>query len=81
MSLMVEESKSVLPVGSRNIPKLADGPQAEKGSVDIMIHGFSSSHGDPFVGAFAERLLSSVTTILRYVTSVDLRRRIVRSLS
>ncbi len=31
MSLMVEESKSVLPVGSRNIPKLADGPQAEKG--------------------------------------------------
>lgn len=26
-----------------------------------MIHGFSSSHGDPFVGAFAERLLSSVT--------------------
>ena len=25
-----------------------------------MIHGFSS-HGDPFVGAFAERLLSHVT--------------------
>jgi gamma-tubulin complex component 3 len=26
-----------------------------------MIHGFSSSHGDPFVGAFAERLLMHVT--------------------
>ena len=26
-----------------------------------MIHGFSSSHGDPFVGAFAERLLTHVT--------------------
>ena len=26
-----------------------------------MIHGFSSSHGDPFVGAFAERLLSHIT--------------------
>ena len=26
-----------------------------------MIHGFSTSHGDPFVGAFAERMLSHVT--------------------
>ena len=26
-----------------------------------MIHGFSTSHGDPFVGAFAERLLGHVT--------------------
>ncbi|KAI9715539.1 MAG: Microtubule-nucleating Tub4p (gamma-tubulin) complex component [Chrysothrix sp. TS-e1954] len=26
-----------------------------------LIHSFSSSHGDPFVGAFAERLLSHVT--------------------
>ena len=26
-----------------------------------MIHGFSSSHGDPFVGAFAENILSQVT--------------------
>lgn len=26
-----------------------------------MIHGFSSSHGDPFVGAFAEKLLAHIT--------------------
>jgi gamma-tubulin complex component 3 len=26
-----------------------------------LIHGFSSSHGDPFVGAFAEKLLSHIT--------------------
>lgn len=26
-----------------------------------MIHGFSTSHGDPFVGAFAERMLAHVT--------------------
>ena len=26
-----------------------------------LIHGFSSSHGDPFVGAFAEKLLAHVT--------------------
>lgn len=31
------------------------------GQLISMIHGFSSSHGDPFVGAFAERLLAHVT--------------------
>ncbi|PGH06566.1 hypothetical protein AJ79_06505 [Helicocarpus griseus UAMH5409] len=31
------------------------------GQLITMIHEFSSSHGDPFVGAFAERLLSHVT--------------------
>ncbi|KAI9813231.1 MAG: Microtubule-nucleating Tub4p (gamma-tubulin) complex component [Pycnora praestabilis] len=31
------------------------------GQLISLIHGFSSSHGDPFVGAFAERLLSHVT--------------------
>jgi len=31
------------------------------GQLISMIHGFSSSHGDPFVGAFAERLLPHVT--------------------
>lgn len=31
------------------------------GQLVSMIHGFSTSHGDPFVGAFAERLLSHVT--------------------
>ncbi len=40
----------------------ADNLVARKGGQLIsMVHGFSSSHGDPFVGAFAERLLSSVT--------------------
>ncbi|KZZ96435.1 Gamma tubulin complex protein 3 [Ascosphaera apis ARSEF 7405] len=31
------------------------------GQLISMIHGFSTSHGDPFVSAFAERLLSHVT--------------------
>ncbi|PGH04060.1 hypothetical protein GX51_03730 [Blastomyces parvus] len=31
------------------------------GQLITMIHEFSSSHGDPFVGAFAERLLAHVT--------------------
>lgn len=31
------------------------------GQLISLIHGFSSSHGDPFVGVFAERLLAYVT--------------------
>ncbi|KAJ5174398.1 Spindle pole body component alp6 [Penicillium canariense] len=31
------------------------------GQLVSLIHGFSSSHGDPFVGAFAEKLLVHVT--------------------
>lgn len=31
------------------------------GQLISMIHAFSTSHGDPFVGAFAERMLSHVT--------------------
>ncbi|KAI9800682.1 MAG: hypothetical protein M1825_004004 [Sarcosagium campestre] len=31
------------------------------GQLISMIHSFSASHGDPFVGAFAERLLAPVT--------------------
>ncbi|KAJ5095380.1 hypothetical protein NUU61_004736 [Penicillium alfredii] len=31
------------------------------GQLISLIHGFSSSHGDPFVGAFAEKLLAHVT--------------------
>lgn len=31
------------------------------GQLICMIHAFSTSHGDPFVGAFAERMLSHVT--------------------
>ncbi|KAI5289203.1 Microtubule-nucleating Tub4p (gamma-tubulin) complex component [Ascosphaera aggregata] len=37
----------------------ADGNRG--GQLISMIHGFSTSHGDPFVSAFAERLLSHVT--------------------
>ncbi len=41
---------------------ISDTVAAVKGGQLIsMVHKFSSSHGDPFVGAFAERLLSSVT--------------------
>lgn len=35
--------------------------QTKGGQLISLIHGFSSSHGDPFVGAFAERLLTHVT--------------------
>ncbi|KAI9709213.1 MAG: hypothetical protein M1812_007736 [Candelaria pacifica] len=31
------------------------------GQLISLIHGFSSSHGDPFVGVFAERLIAHVT--------------------
>lgn len=31
------------------------------GQLISLIHGFSTSHGDPFVGAFAEKLLAHVT--------------------
>ncbi|KAJ6166636.1 hypothetical protein N7470_002083 [Penicillium chermesinum] len=31
------------------------------GQLISLIHGYSSSHGDPFVGAFAEKLLAHVT--------------------
>ncbi|KAK2809570.1 hypothetical protein FQN50_003623 [Emmonsiellopsis sp. PD_5] len=41
---------------------IVEESQGKKGGQLItMIHGFSSSHGDPFVGAFAERLLAHVT--------------------
>ncbi|WEW55170.1 Microtubule-nucleating Tub4p (gamma-tubulin) complex component [Emydomyces testavorans] len=36
-------------------------PGKKGGQLISMIHGFSTSHGDPFVGAFAERLLAHVT--------------------
>lgn len=35
--------------------------QKRGGQLISLIHGFSSSHGDPFVGVFAERLLGHVT--------------------
>jgi gamma-tubulin complex component 3 len=38
-----------------------EAKQKKGGQLISLIHGFSSSHGDPFVGAFAERLLTQVT--------------------
>jgi gamma-tubulin complex component 3 len=38
-----------------------ESKQKKGGQLISLIHGFSSSHGDPFVGAFAERLLAHVT--------------------
>jgi gamma-tubulin complex component 3 len=38
-----------------------ESKQKKGGQLISLIHGFSSSHGDPFVGTFAERLLSHVT--------------------
>ncbi len=38
-----------------------ESKQKKGGQLISLIHGFSSSHGDPFVGAFAERLLTHVT--------------------
>lgn len=41
---------------------MVEESQGKKGGQLIStIHGFSTSHGDPFVGAFAERLLVDVT--------------------
>ncbi|KAI9881450.1 MAG: Microtubule-nucleating Tub4p (gamma-tubulin) complex component [Pleopsidium flavum] len=49
-------------MGLRLISLMVEESKTRRGGQLIsMIHGFSSSHGDPFVGAFAERLLSSVT--------------------
>ena len=60
MSMMVEESKSTCVATSRHEP--ADRFADKKGGQLIsLIHSLSSSHGDPFVGAFAERLLVHVT--------------------
>jgi gamma-tubulin complex component 3 len=40
---------------------VAESQQRRGGQLISLIHGFSSSHGDPFVGTFAERLLTHVT--------------------
>jgi len=60
MSLIVEKSKSEYLDWGLCCPTLTT-LQARGGRLISMIHGFSSSHGDPFVGAFAERLLMHVT--------------------
>ena len=49
-------------MGLRLMSVMVDKSANKKGGQLIsLIHGFSSSHGDPFVGAFAERLLTHVT--------------------
>ncbi|KAI0179256.1 spindle pole body component alp6 [Hypoxylon sp. FL1284] len=58
-------------MGLRLMSLIAEESKSKKGGQLIsLIHSFSSSHGDPIVGAFAERLLTPVTRpfydILRY---------------
>ena len=49
-------------MGLRLMSLIVEDSKTKKGGQIIsLIHGFSSFHGDPFVGAFAERLLVHVT--------------------
>ncbi|KAI3396262.1 hypothetical protein diail_12344 [Diaporthe ilicicola] len=49
-------------MGLRLLSLIAEESKTRKGGQLIsLIHGFSTSHGDPIVAAFAERLLGSVT--------------------
>jgi gamma-tubulin complex component 3 len=49
-------------MGLRLMSLISEESESKKGGQLIsLIHGFSSSHGDPMVGAFAERLLIHVT--------------------
>ncbi|KAI1211650.1 spindle pole body component alp6 [Annulohypoxylon truncatum] len=49
-------------MGLRLMTMIAEESKSKKGGQLItLIHGLSSSHGDPVVGAFAERLLMPVT--------------------
>ncbi|KAI4276985.1 MAG: hypothetical protein L6R38_005538, partial [Xanthoria sp. 2 TBL-2021] len=49
-------------MGLRLMSLMAEEAKSRKGGQLItMIHSFSSSHGDPFVSAFAERMLTKVT--------------------
>ncbi|KAL8645600.1 MAG: hypothetical protein Q9226_007228, partial [Calogaya cf. arnoldii] len=49
-------------MGLRLMSLMAEEAKSRKGGQLItMIHSFSSSHGDPFVAAFAERMLTKVT--------------------
>ncbi|KAJ2976665.1 hypothetical protein NUW58_g8031 [Xylaria curta] len=49
-------------MGLRLLSLIAEESKAKKGGQIIsLIHSFSTSHGDPVVGAFAERLLTPVT--------------------
>ncbi|KAK1835982.1 Spc97/Spc98 family protein [Podospora conica] len=49
-------------MGLRLMSLIAEESNSKQGGQLItLIHGFSTSHGDPVVGAFAERLLADVT--------------------
>ena len=49
-------------MGLRLLSLMVEEAKSRKGGQLIsMIHSFSTHHGDPFVGAFAERMLSHVT--------------------
>ncbi|KAI1824311.1 Spc97/Spc98 family protein [Xylaria intraflava] len=49
-------------MGLRLLSLIAEQSKTKKGGQIIsLIHSFSTSHGDPIVGAFAERLLTPVT--------------------
>ena len=49
-------------LGLRLMNVIVEESRTQKGGQLIsLIHNFASSHGDPFVGAFAERILSQVT--------------------
>lgn len=49
-------------MGLRLLSLISEESKSKKGGQLItLIHGFSTSHGDPIVAAFAERLLGSVT--------------------
>ncbi|KAI4113121.1 MAG: hypothetical protein LQ345_005828 [Seirophora villosa] len=49
-------------MGLRLMSLIAEEAKTRKGGQLItMVHSFSSSHGDPFVAAFAERMLTQVT--------------------
>ena len=49
-------------MGLRLMSLMAEEAKTKKGGQLIsMVHEFSTSHGDPFVGGFAERMLSHVT--------------------
>ena len=49
-------------MGLRLMSLIAEESNSKQGGQLItLIHGFSTSHGDPVVGAFAERLLTNVT--------------------
>lgn len=64
MSLIVEEARGKsLPRDDSTLAILMLKQCTDKkgGQLITLIHGFSSSHGDPFVCAFAEKLLAHVT--------------------